>query len=288
MIKRLAEIVIDAGLASREQVVRGARIGDEQRMPLIAVLVHHAGLDELALVAAIRRQVRVPLIDPALVDYDPEAMRELPQETCRRLRVMPLAISIYDPDTRLLRLAMADPTDTMAIAEVEHVTGCRVEGHLIPLSAVEELIDKSYRSFVTEVMRRAPTSPAASSRRSPPSRPGDPPAASARKSSTSATSTSAEPPAAALVGHDTHRLTIPDRGPPALHDDDATGTAEVEIEPGDDAQPSTVPFHRIVDEASLELRHQALLQLLIDKDLLTEDEYEEQIRLLMRRRDGDS
>ncbi len=152
--KRLAEIVIDAKLAGREQVVRAARLAEEQRIPLIAALVRNDGIDELALVAAIRRQVRVPLIDPALVEHDPEALRELPQEVCRRLGVMPLVISSYDTGSRVLQLAMADPTDTMAVAEVEHITGCHVENHLMPLSAIEELVQKAYRAFVTEVMRR--------------------------------------------------------------------------------------------------------------------------------------
>jgi hypothetical protein len=238
VLKRLAEIVIDAKLASREQVVRAARVAEEQRIPLIAALVRHGGIDELALVAAIRRQVRVPLLDPAVVENDPEALRELPQDTCTRLGVMPIAVSSYDTGTRILQLAMADPTDTMAVAEVEHITGCQVEGHLMPLSAVEELVHKSYRAFVTEVMRRE------------------------RKDGTQPI------PSAPAQVHDTHRVVAPAA---------ATTTASA-------AQPSTVPFHRISDEADLELRHRALLELLVQKNLVSEAEYEEQIRLLMKRR----
>jgi hypothetical protein len=252
--KRLAEIVIDAQLAGREQVVRAARYAEEQRMPLIAALVRNDGLDELALVAAIRRQVRVPLIDPALVEHDPEALRELPQEVCRRLGVMPLSISGYDSGARVLQLAMADPTDTMAVAEVEHITGCQVENHLMPLSAIEELVQKAYRAFVTEVMRRERIE-------------------------------SAQPvPSAPGAVHDTHRLVVPGlvadtapEPPESLELDTAAAAAPA---------PGTVPFHRIVDEASLELRHRALLELLMQKNIISESEYEEQIRLLMKRHAG--
>jgi type IV pilus assembly protein PilB len=248
--KRLAEIVIDAKLADREQVVRAARLAEEQRIPLIAALVRNDGIDELALVAAIRRQVRVPLIDPALVEHDPEALRELPQEVCRRLGVMPLLISSYDTGSRTLQLAMADPTDTMAVAEVEHITGCQVENHLMPLSAIEELVQKAYRAFVTEVMRRERIE-------------------------------AAQPvPRAPAQVHDTHRLVVPDMiadAAPELSELDAAATA----------QPGTVPFHRIIDEASLELRHRALLELLIQKNIISEPEYEEQIRLLMKRHGGE-
>jgi hypothetical protein len=246
--KRLAEIVIDAKLAGREQVVRAARLAEEQRVPLIAALVRNDGLDELALVAAIRRQVRVPLIDPALVEHDPEALRELPQEVCRRLGVMPLSISSYDGGARVLQLAMADPTDTMALAEVEHITGCQVENHLMPLSAIEELVQKAYRAFVTEVMRRDRIE-------------------------------AAQPvPSAPAPVHDTHRLVVPELVAGVASELDAAAAA---------AQPGTVPFHRIVDEASLELRHRALLELLMQKNIISESEYEEQIRQLMKRHAGE-
>lgn len=254
MPKRLAEIVIDAQLAGREQVVRAARYAEEQRMPLIAALVRNDGLDELALVAAIRRQVRVPLIDPALVEHDPEALRELPQEVCRRLGVMPLSISSYDSGARVLQLAMADPTDTMAVAEVEHITGCQVENHLMPLSAIEELVQKAYRAFVTEVMRRERIE-------------------------------SAQPvPNAPAAVHDTHRLVVP--GMVADTAPEPPESLELDIAASAAPVAGTVPFHRIVDEASLELRHRALLELLMQKNIISESEYEEQIRLLMKRHAG--
>jgi hypothetical protein len=249
VLKRLAEIVIDAKLASREQVVRAARLAEEQRIPLIAALVRHEGMDELALVAAIRRQVRVPLLDPAQVELDPEALRELSQDTCARLGVMPLAVSGYDTDPRTLQLAMADPTDAVAVAEVEHITGCQVEGHLMPLSAVEELVHKSYRSFVTEVMRREPGA--------------------------------TTQPIPRAQAQDTRRVQAPEL---------ASDVADVLVAtPGElgETRPNTVPFHRVSDEASLEVRHRALLELLMQKNLVTEAEYEEQIRLLMKRRTGE-
>ena len=229
MPKRLAEIVIDAGLAGREQVIEAAHAADEHRLPLVAALVHHGSVDELALVAAIKRQVRIAMIDPALARHDPEAMREIPQEVCRRLRIMPLAVSLYDTGTRVLRLAMADPTDAIAIAEVEHITGCQVESALMPLSAVEEMVETGYRSFITEVMRRKPPAPAEAA---------------------------------------------------------AVAKAAAPAPADEPVQPSTVPFHRVSDEASLEVRHRALLELLLEKRVFDEQEYEEHIRLLMKQRDG--
>ena len=268
VLKRLAEIVIDTQLASRELVLRAARAAERERVPLVAALVQREGVDELAVVAAIRKQVRVPLADPGVVEADPEAIRELPRAVAHRLRVMPLSISPYELETRVMRLAMADPTDTMAIAEVEHVTGCRVEGHLMPLSAIEELIENSYRSFVTEVMRREPRVASATDAVT------DVTTDAAIDAATdAATDAAAEIPDQALIAQDTHRTEVPRS---AL---EVTGGAP---------QPSTVPFHRVVDEASFELRYRALLSLLIDKGVIAESEYEDRIRLLMKRHTDES
>ena len=48
---------------------------------------------------------------------------------------------------------------------------------------------------------------------------------------------------------------------------------------------STQPFHRLDDEAPIELRLRALVQLLAEKGLLGEDEWLERIRLLLRERE---
>jgi hypothetical protein len=232
--KPLAEIAIDAGLISRSELVRVAQLADEQGLPLVVALVRAAGVDEVSLVAAIRRQARVPTMDPAAIELDPEALREVDRDICRRLRVLPLSVSVAG-GRRALTVAMADPTDAVAIAELEHHTGCRVEVTLLPLSAVEEMVEQGYRAFVTEVMRRAP----------------------------------------GTFGGDLQVATQPMAQAPAGR-------------PGQPRKPTTTPFHRLSDDAELVLRHRALLELLVDKGVVTHDEYEARVRQLMKRRDGET
>lgn len=136
-------------------MLAAAAAADAGGTSLITELVGRLALDEVAVVAAIRRHARVPTADPATVTLDSDALREVSREVCRRLKVVPLSLASYHAGPRLLRLAMADPTDEVAVAEVEHVTGCRVEPVLMTLSAVEEMAEKGYRQFVTEVMRRS-------------------------------------------------------------------------------------------------------------------------------------
>jgi len=225
-VSSLAEIAIEAGLANRDKIGKAAEIAEKKRVPLVVALVRDCGVDELGLVTAIRKQFRVPLIDPAKAKLDPEALRGLSRDVARRLRVLPLSVSVYDSGPNTMHVATADPTDQVTLAEVEHLSGCRVECSLMPLSAIEELVESSYRAFVTEVMRRGRNS-----------------------------------------------------------DDQPAGKSPFGPAPTADAAPTTIPYHRVSDDADVAVRVRALVDLLLHKRVITEDEYEEQVRLLMKRQD---
>lgn len=151
-MKTLAEIAIEAGLVTKAGAAKAGRLSEERKQPLVVILIRELGLDEVALIGALRKQTRVPLLDPAQVHVDPEALRLVPRDSCARLRVLPLNVAI-DGKTRVLRVAMADPTDTAAILELEVIANCEIEVTALPLSAIEELVDKGYQQFSTAVTR---------------------------------------------------------------------------------------------------------------------------------------
>ena len=156
MPKTLGEIAIEAGLVNKASAARAGRMAEERKEPLVVVLVRELGVDEVALVGALRKQTRVPLIDPGSIEIDPDALRQVPRDTCARLRVLPLSLT-SDGRGKLIRLAMADPTDTSAVAEIEQLTHCDVEVNVLPLSAIDELVDKGYRQVNTAVVNRSGT-----------------------------------------------------------------------------------------------------------------------------------
>lgn len=152
MPKTLAEIAIDAGLATKASIAKAAKIADEKQQPLVVALVRELKVDELALVTAFGKQTRVPLIDPGEIQIDPDALRSLSRDVCARLRVLPLSV-ISEGKTRVMRLAMADPTDTTAVAEIENLSHCEIEVSALPLSAIDELVEKGYQQINTAVKR---------------------------------------------------------------------------------------------------------------------------------------
>ncbi|HEY5944460.1 MAG TPA: hypothetical protein VIV40_03175 [Kofleriaceae bacterium] len=152
-MKTLAEIAIEAGLVTKAGAAKAGRMAEERKEPLVVVLIKQLGVNEVALIGALRKQTRVPLLDPAQVEVDSEALRIVPRDSCARLRVLPLGLTT-DGKTRVLRVAMADPTDTSAILELEVIANCEIEVTALPLSAIEELVDKGYKQFSTAVTAR--------------------------------------------------------------------------------------------------------------------------------------
>jgi len=227
--KSLAQIAVDAGLLSLTEVGHAQQLADERRVPLVVALVRELGVDEVALVGAFRRSLRMLAVDPRAVKPEADALRELARDTCRRLRVVPLRLSAPPGDIKEMWLAMADPTDLGAIAEVERLTGAVVDVALLPLSSIDELIERGYGELNTQVVRRS----------------------------------------GRVFGGDVVVTTQPHS-----RVDDTT------------EQPSTVPFHQIADEADTAVRLAALVRLLVERGLFTEDEYEAVIRELLRTRDG--
>lgn len=153
MPKTLGEIAIEAGLVNKASAAKAGRMAEERNQPLVVVLVRDLGVDELALVGALRKQTRVPLIDPASIEIEPEALRQIPRDVCARLRLLPLSLTT-EGSSKVMRIAMADPTDTSAIAEIEQLAHCDVEVTALPLSAIDELVDQGYRQINTAVVPR--------------------------------------------------------------------------------------------------------------------------------------
>jgi hypothetical protein len=158
LAKTLAEIAIDAGLVTKADAARAGRLAETKKHPLIVVLVRDLRVDEIALVAAMRRQMGVQLIDPANLHVDTDALRTLAKDACVRLHVLPLTIGTDAAGARVMKVAMADPTDSSAIAELEELTSCEIEVTALPLSAVEEWIAKAYKGLHTAVVKAKPRS----------------------------------------------------------------------------------------------------------------------------------
>ena len=150
MPKTLAEIAIEAGLVTKAGAAKAGRMAEERKEPLVVMLIRELGVDEVALVGALRKQTRVPLLDPATIQIDPEALRHgaarrrAPGCACCRSALT------TDGKTAVLRArdGRSDRHRRRSL-EIEQLTpAARSRSSALPLSAIEELVDKGYRQFI--------------------------------------------------------------------------------------------------------------------------------------------
>src|SRR4051794_1322406 len=152
----LGEVLVDLGLVSPGQIEEAldvqARTGDR----LGEVLLHSGAIDERELAGALADQLRLPLLDVSAFEPDPEAVRIVPEPLARRHRFIPLAVR-----DGVLFLAMADPLDDAALANLREHTTLPLRAVVASRSSVETLLQRIYSGRYIEVatadlLNRAP------------------------------------------------------------------------------------------------------------------------------------
>jgi hypothetical protein len=235
MSRTLAEIALTEGLveASRLDAAReaAARSGE----PLIVALIELEGVDERPLAAALAKALGVAIADLGVEPIETGALQELPQDLAQLRRIIPLTIE-KERGSRVLRLAMADPTDGETVAMVEKSCGVRVIPVLAQLGAIDDLLVRVYRGFSVKTEENLPPDESGTRRRRVP------------------------------FGGNLTSLSTPVA---------SVGTGIL----------STEPFHRVEEEATVEMRLKALMTVLEAMGLVSMDEYIAELRALLHGRE---
>lgn len=122
--RSLGDLLVQKGLLSQErleialaaQASPGKRLGE--------ILVEMGFLGEEALRWALAEQMDLPLVHPEVGALDPDALRLVPAELCRRYSLLPLFLSSDGPGAEaVLTVAAADPSQRQAIEDVSVRSG---------------------------------------------------------------------------------------------------------------------------------------------------------------------
>jgi len=137
--KRLGEILIALGYATREQVEEALKDGGHGQR-LGTRLKEMGVIDDAQLAEALSLQLGVGYTNLAHVgDIDPAAVAYVPERVARRFQLIPLA-----KDGSTLTVAMANPENVFAIDAVESATGLQVLVVAAPEQAIRRAIDRFY------------------------------------------------------------------------------------------------------------------------------------------------
>ena len=149
MAIRLGDLLVNKGLitakqlddALQEQKVSGNKLGTS--------LVKLGFMSEKQLVSFLSKHYGVPAIDLSEVEVDPEAIKMIPADVVYKYQVLPLKRI-----GSTLRVAMADPSNILAIDDIKFLTSCHVEVFVSTESAIKIAIDRHYdpSSALSELM----------------------------------------------------------------------------------------------------------------------------------------
>jgi len=241
----LGDILVEERLIAREQLNQAKRAADRLGTRLVMILLDQGLVSESALVDALVRSLRMELFDVNTTPVDLDAVREVPFEEADRYRLLPLSVR-QQGNQRVLKVAMADPLDTNAIEDIEFSTGSIVEPVIARSSELADAIRHYYRGVVTKVIP-VPRAPAGRSGGA-----GIPRGRGHTSEPLENTAAPARPPRQVFGG----------------------GL--------DDQSLRTKPVQRVQKMASPVQRVDALVSLLVHKGLISQEEYEDQLRSLIK------
>ena len=137
-IKDLADVLLEEGLITDEQLQRAQSEAERKGRSLGRVLIELGLVKETDLVAALARQVGLEFVDLAEHHIDPSAASLISDQVARRYRALPIAFD----DSRLV-VAMSDPSNVFALDDIRTITGLEVK----PVVATAADIDAAIRKY---------------------------------------------------------------------------------------------------------------------------------------------
>jgi Type II secretion system (T2SS), protein E, N-terminal domain len=142
-IKRLGEMLVDAGLISAAQLQEALRhqrfAGGRMGTNLVAL----GFISEEVLMDFLAHQTGVPRADFRNLNVDSDVLKRVPRRLAEQLTILPLAFK----EPKSLVLAMADPSDLNAIDSARFASGLTIEPVVASHSSLRSAIAEQYRKL---------------------------------------------------------------------------------------------------------------------------------------------
>jgi type IV pilus assembly protein PilB len=143
---QLGRLLLERGLVTQAQLDAALAEQARHHRPLGRVLIEQGAISEADLVATLAAQIGYEYVDLADVTIDPSAPGLVPEAMARRYQSLP----IYWEGDRLV-VAMADPSNVVAIDDIRSITGADVKPVVATRAGIEAAIDRTHR-LDSEVM----------------------------------------------------------------------------------------------------------------------------------------
>lgn len=141
---RIGDLLIQAGLVSREDVEHALQTQTEGKKKRIGELLIEKGLiTEEQLLLALSKKFRMPTVDLREITPTKKALHALNREMVRQLHVLPLTL-----ENRHLTVATSDPTDPNIGDHLRFFTNLQIDFVVAPASEIQRTIEQYYGEAV--------------------------------------------------------------------------------------------------------------------------------------------
>ena len=138
-MSRLGEFLLKRSLLNQEQLQRA--LNDQRLMGGILAqhLVRLEYVTEEDLIQLLQKEYRLPIVDPSSLDILDETLALIPPPLAAKHILLPISLV-----GSTLTIAMADPSNLVAINEVKFVTGYDIKMVLSAISALRKALEGAY------------------------------------------------------------------------------------------------------------------------------------------------
>ncbi len=134
-----ARLLQTSGLVS-ESDLRGALELQSRRGGSLPRICHELGvLDEARWARVLARALSLPAVDLTQIDVEPEARGKVPDALLRQILAFPFQLRDLN---RTLVVAMAEPQDDAARAQLKAEAGCEIKIGVASYRQIEQMLDK--------------------------------------------------------------------------------------------------------------------------------------------------
>jgi type IV pilus assembly protein PilB len=139
MAEKRERPLIQAGGLSFEEIKNAIVKSSTENRSLIESVLADDRVSEEGLADSLAAYTRFPRVNLATANIDPEAVKLLPQELCRKYFCIPIRV-----EGRNVLVAMANPTDYRAMQEIEFTIGKTLKVLVCTRTEITDAIDKYY------------------------------------------------------------------------------------------------------------------------------------------------
>ena len=137
---QLGVLLAERGLVTREQLASAGEESARTGRAITRVLIDNGSVTESDLVAVIAAGIGLEFVDLSDYPVDPVAVAAIPEALARRYQALPIAW-----EGRTLVVAMADPSNVLAIDDIKSVARAEVRTVVSTRAAIEAAIGRHDR-----------------------------------------------------------------------------------------------------------------------------------------------